>query len=465
MDRFPAPDLNISVAHIAPRTWQALRFAMSVVCLVLLGVASGLLAAGIVEAAPKPPASKGPAAPQTGGLGMPTTGWVTTLFVEPITYESSGYYYDQDHALQYAAYTFHHGIDVSGGCVAGQYPVYAAAAGTVALAQFINDGYGTQVAIDHGYNVGGNGMYTYTFYAHMGNSDTGAMYLAVSPGQSVQAGQLLGYQGNDGASFGSCDPDPGTHLDWEIRISTTALEYGTMMRYGATAASPNFYTFKQVSYSDSSPLSQVSAGPFSGSQPQPTNTPVPAPTAAPPPPGPCGMAFYDVPGDYWAYDHIAHLFCRGIISGYGDGHFRPNNNTTRGQFTKMLVLGMGWNLYNPYFASFTDVDPGSPYYQYIETAHLRDVISGYSDGTFRSNTPITRAQTAKMLVVAKGWQPTAPGMEHFWDVPNTSWAYGYIETAYSKGVISGYSSGFFKPDLEVTRAQLSKMLTLTMQTP
>lgn len=435
---------------------------MWVVCLLLLGAVSGWLAAS-VEAAPKPPTSKSPASPQSGGMGMPTTGWVTTLYVEPITYESSGYYYDQDNALQYAAYTFHHGIDVSGGCVAGEYPVYAALAGTVALAQYISDGYGTQVAIDHGYNVGGNGMYTYTFYAHMGSRTSGASYLAVSPGQHVDAGQLLGYQGNDGSAFGSCGPDPGTHLDWEIRVSTSPLDYKTTMRYGATAASPNFYTFQQVSYSDPSPLAQVSSGPFSSGPPPPPPSPTSTPVPPTPVPGPCGMAFYDVQSDNWAYEHIGYLFCRGIISGYGDGNFRPNSNTTRGQFTKMLVLGMGWNLYNPYFATFTDVDPGSPYYQYIETAHLRDVIGGYSDGTFRPNTPITRAQTAKMLVTAKGWQPTSPGLEHFWDVPNTSWAYGYIETAYTKGVISGYSSGFFKPELEVTRAQLSKMLTLAMQ--
>lgn len=464
MARIAARNLNSAPAA----TWKAARVAMSVVCLVLLGVLSGLLAAGIVEAAPKAPGSKGPLSPQSGGLGMPTSGWVTTQFVEPITYENSGYYYDPGHQLQYADYTFHHGIDVSGGCVAGQYPVYAAAAGTVALAQYVSDGYGTQVAIDHGYNVGGNGMYTYTFYSHMGSRTSGAMFLSVSPGQYVEAGQLLGYQGNDGSAFGSCDPDPGTHLDWEIRVSTTPLDYSESMRYGGTAASPNYYTYQQVSYGDADPLSEVSSGPFSGGPPPPTNTPVPPPpppTPEPPPPGPCGMAFYDVPGDYWAYEHIGFLFCRGIISGYSDGNFGPNNNTTRGQFTKMLVLSMGWNLYNPYFASFTDVASDSPYYQYIETAHLREVISGYSDATFRPNTPINRAQTAKMLVVAKGWQPTPPGLEHFWDVPNTSWAYGYIETAYSKGVISGYSTGFFKPDLEVTRAQLSKMLTMAMQTP
>src|SRR5947209_2749341 len=91
--------------------------------------------------------------PVTGGMGVATTGYVTTLFLEPITYENADYYYDQNNQLQYSGYIFHHGIDVSGGCYVGQYPIYAATSGVVAFAQYINDGYGTQVAIDHGWNV------------------------------------------------------------------------------------------------------------------------------------------------------------------------------------------------------------------------------------------------------------------------------------------------------------------------
>ena len=192
---------------------------------------------------------------ERGGLGD-TSGWITTLFVEPITYQMSGNYYDQDNQLSSVSYTPHHGVDISGGCVAGSYPVYAAASGTVAFAQYIGDGYGSQVAVDNGYNVGSNGRYTYTFYSHMGNRTTGARYIVVSPGQHVEAGDVIGYQGNDGSTFGSCNPDPGTHLDWEVRVSDTALTYGTQMRYSAVAASQDFYTFQPLTYDDPNPLCQ-----------------------------------------------------------------------------------------------------------------------------------------------------------------------------------------------------------------
>lgn len=397
------------------------------------------------------------AAPAYGGLSVSTSGLVTGLFLAPISYQSSGYYYDSNNNLQYASYGFHHGIDVSGGCVAGQYPVYASADGTVALAQYIGDGYGSQVVIDHGYNVGGNGKYTYTFYSHMGSRSTGLISIVVSPGQIVRAGQLLGYQGNDGSSYGSCAPNPGTHLDWEVRLSSTRLTYNTYMRYSGTAASPNFYHSMQLTYGDSSPMSRLTAGSVGGGA-VPTTPPLGTPT-----PGPCGMRFSDLPDTHWAYTHVAYLYCKGIVTGYPDGTFRPDEYNNRGQFTKMIVLGHGWNLYNPYFPTFTDVAPDNTFYQPIETSVLRGVINGYSDHTFKPGNPVTRAQAAKMLVIAHGWSPLLRSTPTFRDVPSSHWAFGYIERSAERGILSGYGDGTFRPDPVVTRAQLAKMLSLTMQ--
>jgi|GEM_PF-3018675 len=430
----------------APRTWL----------FTVIMSALGLFTVTLVTAA----------APTGGGMGVATSGWVTTLFVEPITYQTSGTYYDQDNALSSVSYTFHHGVDISGGCTAGSYPVYAAADGTVAFAQYIGDGYGSQVAIDHGYNLGGNGRYTYTFYSHMGNRTTGARYILVSPGQYVEAGDVIGYQGNDGSTFGSCNPNPGTHLDWEVRVSDVPVTYSTVMRYSTTAASQNFYTFRQLTYDDPNPLGQVSAGPFSGGgatntpTSTPTNTPVPQPTWTP---GPCGMQFSDVSDTFWAYPYISYLYCRGIIGGYDDGTFRPANPLTRGQFAKMVVLGHEWNLYNPVFPSFDDVPTTDTFYQYIETAHLRGVVSGYTDGTFQPGNSVTRGQATKMLVIAHGWALLDPATPSFWDVPRSHWSYRYVETAYDRDIVGPKENGSFGPDEVIVRAELCKMLALTLQ--
>jgi hypothetical protein len=216
-----------------------------------------------------------------------------------------------------------------------------------------------------------------------------------------------------------------------------------------------------------------------------TNTPtrVPSPTSGPPPPtspppppptltpfagptwtpGPCNMRFYDLPDTHWAYQYVSYLFCRGAVSGYPDETFRPNEGSTRGQFAKMLVLGMGWMPYNPVYPTFNDVAPGSTFYTFIEAAYLRGAVEGYPDGTFRPNAPVTRAQAAKMLVTGKGWSLYSPPWSSFSDVPVGHWAYAFVHTALSHGVIAGYPDGTFRPDTHVTRAQLAKMVALTAQ--
>jgi len=172
--------------------------------------------------------------------------------------------------------------------------------------------------------------------------------------------------------------------------------------------------------------------------------------------------FWDVPADYWAYQYIDYLANAGIISGYSDNSFRPGNNATRGQFSKMIVLGMGWPIDTTGGPHFSDVSPGSAFYAYVETAYNRGVISGYADSTFRPNNSITRGQISKIIVRAEGWQIDTSGGPHFRDVPPSNPFYAEIETAYHHDIISGYADGTFKWGNNATRAQLSKMLYLSL---
>ncbi len=204
----------------------------------------------------------------------------------------------------------------------------------------------------------------------------------------------------------------------------------------------------------------------------PSATPVASATGAPatatPAATPCGLTFSDVPADYFAYPYITWAVCHGIVSGYADGTFRPEANATRGQIAKMVVLAAGFPLVLPPGAPhFGDVPPSNPFYVPIEVAYAHGVISGYADGTFRWNRPVTRAQITKMTVVAAGLALATPPAPTFGDVPATYWAYSYVETAVAHAIISGYDCGgpgepcpgrYFRPDHAVTRAQLSKIL-------
>jgi hypothetical protein len=199
--------------------------------------------------------------------------------------------------------------------------------------------------------------------------------------------------------------------------------------------------------------------------------------------------FEDVPSTLWAYEYIEYLASRGIIGGYADGNFRPNANATRGQFSKMIALGMGWTLLNPSTARFVDVPVGSPFFPYVETAANKGIIGGYPCGSrnpetgqtescpgtyFRPGNNISRGQIAKIVVLSKGWTLRNPATATFRDVPRGSTFFTVIETAVYKGVISGYPCGavgeacpgaYFRPSTNATRAQLSKMLAIALQQP
>jgi len=90
-----------------------------------------------------------------------------------------------------------------------------------------------------------------------------------------------------------------------------------------------------------------------------------------------------------------------------------------------------------------------------------DIISGFPDGTYKPDEPVTRAQFAKIIVSALGVGEAAnyaAGATKFADVPADHWATGYINVAVDMGVIAGYPDGTFKPESQVTFAEAIKMI-------
>jgi subtilisin family serine protease len=201
----------------------------------------------------------------------------------------------------------------------------------------------------------------------------------------------------------------------------------------------------------------------------PSSTPTTEPTPVPPLPTPpepnCTIQFDDVPPGHWARGFVQWFYCRGYVAGYGNNRFGPDQFTTRAQFTKLLVLSHDWPVVTPARPSFVDVPRSLWAYGYIETARARGVISGYMDGTFVPAGNVTRAQLAKMLVQSQGWTPVQPVAPTFTDVGPDHWAYIWIETIIEHQVASGYSDRTFRPRQSVTRAQLSKMLYRALVQP
>src|SRR4026207_1112400 len=92
----------------------------------------------------------------------------------------------------------------------------------------------------------------------------------------------------------------------------------------------------------------------------------------------CG-SFSDVPYGRFNYEYIYYLPCHGIVGGYGDTTFRPNNPITRGQLSKMVSNSAGW-LEDHTEQTFEDVPPGSTFYIWIQRIASRGYIGGYPCG-------------------------------------------------------------------------------------
>jgi hypothetical protein len=244
------------------------------------------------------------------------------------------------------------------------------------------------------------------------------------------------------------------------------------------------------------PTSTRTASPTPMLTPLPTFTPVPGSTQTPtrtattiPPvptstrqatPTPCAISFSDVPADAYFYEPVRYLYCRGVVSGYADGTFRPWNNTTRSQVVKIVVLAQGWQERNPPSPTFSDVPYGSTFYTFIETAFARGVIGGYECGSpepcdpqrrpvFRPFNDVTRGQLAKIVVQAAGWPIQNPPSPTFSDVPHGSTFYTFVETAVQRGILTGYTCGspepcdpqrrpVFRPGNPATRGQIAKIV-------
>jgi hypothetical protein len=187
---------------------------------------------------------------------------------------------------------------------------------------------------------------------------------------------------------------------------------------------------------------------------------VPTPTL-----GPCGLPFTDVhPADFF-WDGVVYLFCNGDISGYPDNTFRPGNTATRSQLAKIVVQAENMTINTQGGPHFSDVATNNVFYPFVETAYNANLIDGYSDGTFKPQNNITRGQLSKIVVQAEQWAINTGGGPHFSDVPVGSTFYSFVETAFNHGILNGYADGTFKPNNPATRGQIAKVVHAAVTAP
>ena len=147
-------------------------------------------------------------------------------------------------------------------------------------------------------------------------------------------------------------------------------------------------------------------------------------------------------------DHTAFLV------GYAEGTFGPERNMTRAEVTTMFarLLTEQIEADKTYSSTFNDVAKGCWAANYIGYMQQFGIVTGYTDGSFRPNAPVTRAEFA---AIASRFEKLTQGSKSFTDVPDTHWAVKYINFAATRGWVTGYADGTFKPEHSITRAEVA----------
>nr|WP_237690821.1 DUF4073 domain-containing protein [Paenibacillus caui] len=189
------------------------------------------------------------------------------------------------------------------------------------------------------------------------------------------------------------------------------------------------------------------------------SVPKEAPAQEEPPQAPA-VTFKDTAG-HWGEEAIAKAASRGIVTGFPDGGFHPDQPVSRAEFTAMLMRALdakGAGSANGTL-SFKDKDAIGAWAQpAIAEAVSRKLIAGYDDGTFRPGANITRAEMVTMLIRALGTaEPAAEAP--FGDAASIpAWAKAAASAALQLGIAEGRSGGKFEPDAAASRAEAVTML-------
>lgn len=172
------------------------------------------------------------------------------------------------------------------------------------------------------------------------------------------------------------------------------------------------------------------------------------------------------PTPYWSA--INWAYNKGIIQGYSDGTFRPDQCVNRAEFLKLLTEISPL----PYVAEratsadiFPDVNSNDWFYTYVGNAVALNWVQGYSDGTFRPANPVNRVEALKMTFWGFNIEQNAPQVSSSWtDINFEAWYFPFFNAGLSKNIIplahvpTNLDPKKYFPDGCMTRAEVAELL-------
>lgn len=182
------------------------------------------------------------------------------------------------------------------------------------------------------------------------------------------------------------------------------------------------------------------------------------------PTGTYEVKFTDVQKNYWAFEYIGEMQKRGIINGYPDGRYYPENYVERCEFAKIMVGAAGLRTDLTSGEYFKDVKKDDWFYAYVETA--KEYLTGYKINGYdyyKPNDYALREDIAVALVKLKGYDTKSADQAMlktmFSDYESISEAARpYVATAVERGLVSGYEDRTFRGQDSINRAEAAAML-------
>lgn len=152
---------------------------------------------------------------------------------------------------------------------------------------------------------------------------------------------------------------------------------------------------------------------------------------------------------------LVNLVQQQIIFGYSDGTYRPSEKLNRGQSAAILARALQLDLDVVDNIAFSDVDESSWYYKSIAAVVNAGIFQGYSDGTFKPDQSLTRAEMAKILIVAYQLPEEELVINPFKDVSSISWYAPYLTSLIQNKITTGTSPTTYSPNDTVNRGEMA----------
>ena len=174
------------------------------------------------------------------------------------------------------------------------------------------------------------------------------------------------------------------------------------------------------------------------------------------------IAYTDLSRDDWAYDSIVALTKAGVISGDADQKVRPSDAVTRAELAKIVLGARGYEVDNAATLSATDAGDVADWAKgYVATAMAKGIIKGYEDGSIQPGKAVTRAELA--VVIVRSIPATSNDTPRsFIDVSADAWYAQDLECAKILGIVGGYEDGSFRGENLVTRREAFAMVSRMM---